>query len=571
MWKIILDALPSLLGGLALFIFGMNFMGEGLQKAAGEKMRHILKILTKNPLIGILVGMIVTTVIQSSSATTVMVVGFISAGLMTLHQAIGVILGAHIGTTITAWLVSIKITDYAFHILAIGFVIFFFFKNPKIKYIGQVLFGFGVLFAGLNIMSVAMKPLATSQEIQDLMLSISHNRTLGLLVGTLVTGVVQSSSAVIAVIQKLAVTPTPEGLPLIPLTAAIPLVLGSNIGTTVTAMLASVGARLNAKRAAFVHVITQVVGSVLFLFFVPQAAWVIYQVMGTSNIPADSMDVAIANFHTLFNLVNTAIMLPLIPLLEKAVCAIYKGDELVAESTLSDIDPKVFNTPSIAMNLAVNQLKQMNKIVRTMVSKARESIINKDMSAVEETFRLEDITDMLKREVVDFLSRILSQSLTQGQSIRLTGLMRIAHDMEKLGDHCKDISEIALNMINSRTSFSESAVNEINEAFEHIENIISDMRKAFDDGDAEAARNVIRLEEQFDERERLLRERHIERLNRGECKPTAAINFIELIHYIERITDNCKNVAQAVLDDMSHKLFSERDHDQKPLAVGKTI
>ena len=237
MWKIILDALPSLLGGLALFIFGMNYMGEGLQKAAGEKMRHILKILTKNPFMGILVGMLVTTIIQSSSATTVMVVGFVSAGLMSLNQAIGVILGAHIGTTITAWLVSIKITDYAFHILAIGFVIYFFFKTPRIKYLGQVLFGFGVLFAGLNIMSAAMKPLAGSVEIQNLMASVSDNRILGVTVGALVTGIVQSSSAVIAVIQKLAITTTPEGLPLIR-HCNIPLVLGSNIGTTVTALLA---------------------------------------------------------------------------------------------------------------------------------------------------------------------------------------------------------------------------------------------------------------------------------------------------------------------------------------------
>ncbi len=564
MWKIILDALPSLLGGLALFIFGMNYMGEGLQKAAGEKMRHILKILTKNPFMGILVGMLVTTIIQSSSATTVMVVGFVSAGLMSLNQAIGVILGAHIGTTITAWLVSIKITDYAFHILAIGFVIYFFFKTPRIKYLGQVLFGFGVLFAGLNIMSAAMKPLAGSVEIQNLMASVSDNRILGVTVGALVTGIVQSSSAVIAVIQKLAITTTPEGLPLIGLTAAIPLVLGSNIGTTVTALLASVGASLNGKRAAFVHVITNTVGSVIFLFFVPQAAWVITKFMG-DPIPAGSMDVAIANFHTFFNVVNTAIMLPLIPLLEKIVTRIYKGDELLAETSLSNIDPKVFSTPSIAMNLAVNELKQMSKFIQTMVAKAKESISNLDASAVEETLKLEDIIDMMKREVVDFLSKILSRSLTPRQSIRLTGLMRIAHDIEKVGDHCKDISEIAMNMINSKTRFSESAISEINDAFGHIEKITIEMRRAFEEGNMEAATNVLRLEEQFDEREKLLRERHIERLNRGECKPMAAINFLELIHYIERITDNCKNVAEAVMDDISRKLFS--DADQKPLPV----
>lgn len=565
MWRIILDALPSLLGGLALFIFGMNFMGEGLQKAAGEKMRHILKILTKNPLIGILVGMIVTTVIQSSSATTVMVVGFVSAGLMSLRQAIGVIFGANIGTTITAWLVSIKLNEFAFHILAIGFIVFFFSKNQRIKFIGQIFFGFGMLFVGLNIMSDAMKPLAGSVEIQNLMASVSNNRVLGVIIGTVVTAIVQSSSAVIAVIQKLALAATPEGLPLISLTAAIPLVLGSNIGTTITAVLASIGASLNAKRAALVHVLFNLIGSILFIFFVPQAAWVVGQFMG--SVAADNMDVAIANFHTFFNVVNTIIMLPLISVLEKVVCRIFRGEELMVETSLANIDPKVFGTPSIAMNLAVNELKQMSKFVQGMVRSARQSIVASDLTAVEETSRLEDIVDMLRREVVDFLSKILTHSLTPGQSVRLTGLMRIAHDIEKMGDNCKDISEIAQNMINARIAFSEAAIGEINEAFLDIEQITADMRKALEDGDIEAAKNVLRLEARFDERERTLRERHIERLNKGECKPAAAINFLELIHYIERITDSCKNVAEAVMDDLSHKLFSE--HDTKQIPAGK--
>lgn len=567
MWEIIRDALPSLLGGLALFIFGMNFMGEGLQKAAGERLRHILKILTTNPFMGILVGMIVTTIIQSSSATTVMVVGFVSAGLMNLRQAIGVIMGANIGTTVTAWLVSIKLNEFTYHILAIGFVIYFFSKNQRIRFVGQVFFGFGMLFTGLNIMSDAMKPLAGSIEIQNLMASVSENRILGLVIGTLVTAIVQSSSAVIAVIQKLAVVTTPEGLPLITLTAAIPLVLGSNIGTTITAVLASIGASLNAKRAALVHVLFNLFGSIIFIFFVPQEAWIIRQIMGGGEIPAASMDVAIANFHTFFNVVNAIIFLPMISLLEKAVCAIYKGEEPVFESSLSNIDPKVFRTPSIAMNLAVNELKQMSKYVQTMVQKAKESIIRRDASAAEETFRLEDIVDSMKRKVVDFLAKILSKSLTPGQSVRLTGLMRIAHDIEKVGDHCKDISEISMNMINSKISFSDSALAEIEDAFGHIEKIISEMRRAFEEGDLQAAKNVVQLEAQFDEREKNLRERHIERLNRGECKPTSAISFLELIHYIERITDNCRNVAESVLDDLSHKLYS--DLEQKQIAAGK--
>ena len=453
MWKIILEALPSLFGGLALFIFGMNYMGEGLQKSAGEKMRNIIKIVTKNPFIGILVGALVTTVIQSSSATTVMVVGFVSAGLMTLRQAIGIIMGANIGTTITAWLVSIKISDYAFHILAIGFLVFFLAKTPKIKYIGQVFFGFGVLFVGLNIMGGAMKRLAKCEDIQLLMASVSHNSILGVSIGAIITGIVQSSSATIAVVQKLAQTTTPEGLPLIGLTAAIPLVLGSNIGTTVTAILASIGASLNAKRAALVHFIFNVFGSVLFLFFIPQLAWIVEQIMGPQAV-ANNMDTAIANFHTIFNIANTLMMLPFIFVLEKIVCFIYKGTDQIGETPLANIDDMVLNTPSIAMNLAVNELKQMSKIVQNMIVKAKEAITKLDKSAIEEVYKLEDITDNIKREIVDYLSKILAHSLTQRQSVRLTGLMDMAHDIERMGDNCKDIARISSNLIESDICFS---------------------------------------------------------------------------------------------------------------------
>lgn len=567
MWDMIAKALPSLLGGLALFIFGMNYMGEGLQKSAGEKMRHILKILTKNPFMGILVGALVTTVIQSSSATTVMVVGFVSAGLMNLRQAIGVIMGANIGTTITAWLVSIKISDYDFHILAIGFLVFFFVKNPKIKYIGQVFFGFGMLFVGLNIMGDAMKPLAGSEEIKVLMANVSHNSILGVLIGTGITAIVQSSSAVIAVIQTLADTVTSEGLPLIGLMAAIPLVLGSNIGTTITAILASIGASLSAKRAAVVHVIFNLVGSVIFLFFVSQSAWLVETILG-HTADASNIKTAIATYHTFFNLSNTLLMLPFIFLLEKAACMIYRGKDVVKETILTDIDGKVFSTPSIAMDLAVNELLHMSSIVQTMITKTKEAVVNRDDAIIDEILRLEDATDLIKREIVDYLSKILSHSsLTGHQSVRLTGLMHMTHDVERMGDNCKNVAKIARTLNEKNIKFSDSALSEIHDAFHDIEKITSDMIKAFENEDLDAARLVLEQEDQFDYLEKRLRERHIERLNRGECNPDSAISFIELIHYIERMSDNCKNVAEAVMDDLKHKLFSENNN--KHVLAGK--
>ena len=551
---ILLQALPTVFGGLAVFIFGMNYMGEGLQKAAGEKMRRILQLLTVNPFVGILVGTLVTCVLQSSSATTVMVIGFVSAGLMTLRQAIGVIMGANIGTTITAWLVSIKISEMAFPIAFIGFILLFFIANQKVKHIGQVVFGFGLLFIGLNVMSDAMKPLAKSEELMQLMLAVSDKPLLGVTIGAGVTGIVQSSSAVIAVIQKLAVTTSAGGLPLISLAAAIPLVLGSNIGTTMTAQLASVGASRSAKRAAMVHTLFNVGGSILFMFLIGPSARLVEWVMG--GVPdAAHMDMAIANFHTLFNVTATLLFLPLIGLLEKVVCRILPGKEGEPESALAHIDAKVLHTPAIAMDLAVGELVRMGHITRTLVEKAREALITRNPAMHDEVARLEDQTDVLKNEIIDYLSRILSAgALTDKQSIRLTGLMHMAHDIERIGDNGKDIMKISRAMLANKVTLSESAITELADAFDKILAVVSDTIQAYENEDMDAARLVIAQEDEIDGLEARLRERHIARLNSGACMPDTAIAFVELLHYIERMSDSCKNIAESVLDDLSHRL-----------------
>ena len=560
---ILLEAIPTVLGGLAVFIFGMNFMGEGLQKAAGEKMRRILQILTINPFVGILVGTLVTMVLQSSSATTVMVIGFVSAGLMTLRQAIGVIMGANIGTTITAWLVSINISDFAFPIALVGFILLFYIANQRIKHIGQVTFGFGLLFIGLNVMSDAMKPLAKSEEVMNLMMAVADKPLLGLAIGTGITGIVQSSSAVIAVIQKLAVSVTASGLPLISLAAAIPLILGSNIGTTMTAQLASIGASRSAKRAAMVHTIFNLGGSIIFMFLIGPSAALVRLMLGGEPGAAD-MDVAIADFHTLFNITCTLLFLPFITVLEKTVCWMLKGDVDTNESSLAHIDDKVLHTPAIAMDLAVNELVRMGKITRELIKTSKKCILTRDPASHQEAYKLEDTTDTLKNEIIAYLSRILSKgALTDKQSVRLTGLMHMAHDIERIGDNGKNIAKISEHMVNDKIIMSDSAISELSEAFDEILSIFDETILAYEKEDMAAARVVIEREDDIDDLEARLRARHIERLNSGSCKPDTAIAFVELIHYIERMSDSCKNIAESVLDDLSHKLGGIYDKVEK--------
>ena len=560
---ILLQAIPTVLGGLAIFIFGMNFMGEGLQKSAGEKMRRILQILTINPFVGILVGALVTTVLQSSSATTVMVIGFVSAGLMSLRQAIGVIMGANIGTTITAWLVSIKISEFAFPIAFVGFILLFFISNQKVKHIGQVIFGFGLLFIGLNVMSDAMKPLAKSTEIMQLMLAVADKPLLGVGIGTGVTAIVQSSSAAIAVVQKLATSMTPEGLPLISLTAAIPIVLGSNIGTTMTAQLASIGASRSAKRTAMVHTIFNVGGSILFLFLLKPSAELVRLMMGGEPAAAH-MDMAIADFHTMFNVACTLLFLPFVKVLEKTVCWLLKGSESEGESPLAHIDDKVLHTPAIAMDLAVSELVHMGKITRDLIETSKKCLLTRDPAVHAEAFKLEDTTDTLKNEIIAYLSRILSMgALTDKQSVRLTGLMHMAHDIERIGDNGRNIAKISEHMVKDRVIMSDSAMVELSDAFDDILSIFDETIQAYEMEDMDAARIVIEREDDIDDLEARLRARHIERLNSGACKPDTAIAFVELIHYIERMSDSCKNIAESVLDDLSHKLGGIYDKAEK--------
>lgn len=542
----------SLFGGLAIFIYSMNLMGDGLQKAAGEKMRRILEVLTSNPFMGILVGTLVTMIIQSSSATTVMVVGFVSANLMTLPQAIGVIMGANIGTTVTAQIVAFNIGDYAYLVTAVGFILFFFFNKKIIKYFGQTIFSFGLLFVGLNVMSNAMKPLAQSELFTDILYRVSNNPILGLIVGTLVTLIVQSSSATTAVLLNLAREVGPEGQALISLQGTLPILFGCNIGTTITAILASIGARVNAKRAAMAHTIFNVAGSIFFMLVLPYFAKFV-AFISPKGPEIEVVGRQIANAHTTFNLINTILWIPFVAVLAKLVTFFIRGEEDTVENKVLYLDYKILNNVAVAMDLATKELTRMAEMARKMMANAKKALINSDSEAAKMVHELEDVVDMLQTEIIKYLSTMLSQSsLTDRQSVRLAGLIHVTNDIERMGDHCKNVAELAMEKVERDLTFSKEAISDLTNAFNKLSEMVDHSIQSLSQDNTSLAKKVLAEESEIDKLETDLRDRHIKRLDSGLCNPTSTIMFVELIHNIERIADHCNNIAEAVLKDLEN-------------------
>ena len=541
------EILFGLFGGLAIFIFGMNEMSSGLKKIAGDRLRKVLKVLTGNPIVGIIMGALVTALMQSSSATTVMVIGFVAARLITLPQAIAVILGANIGTTVTAQLVAFKIGAYAYPITAIGFVLMFFFKKKSIKNFGQTIFAFGLLFVGLNLMGDVMKPLAQSQQFADLMVRIHDVPVLGLLVSTGMTLIVQSSSATIAVLQKLAIAPGPDGGNLIPLALALPFLFGSNIGTTITAIFASVGAGISARRAAFAHAIFNILGSLLFMFLItPFAKFILWITPDAANVSRQ-----IANAHTIFNIINTLLWLPFIKYLARFVQFVIPGQDTVIENRPLYLDTKMLSSPSIAMDLVNKELVRMAELSTEMMDTAEKAFIASDMISIKKVHEIEDVVDMLQHEIVHYLSKLLaSEQLTENQSIRLTGLLHIVSDIERIGDYCDNIAVSAEVRIDKKLPFTENGVKELTDAFELVTDMVAVTVNALRQYDETLAKEVISKEYLVDEMERTLRDAHIDRLNKAQCHPHSGLIFIELIHNLERIGDHSKNIAEAILNDV---------------------
>lgn len=544
----------GLLGGLAIFIFGMNMMSESLQKAAGEKMKKILGILTVNPVMGVLAGTIATAVMQSSSATTVMVIGFVSAGLMTLKQGISVILGANIGTTMTAQLLAFNISDYIFIIIFVGFIVSFAFKSEKIKSIGQTIFAFGLLFEGIQIMSSVMKPLAASPVFINMIDHVSGMPVLGVLVGTLMTLVVQSSSATIAVLQNFAAQAGPDGVSsIIGLAGAIPVLLGDNIGTTITALLACIGQSRDAKRTALAHCTFNITGAFLFIWFVKPYAHFI-QAISTKGPEVEVIARQIANAHTIFNITMTLIWLPLIWLLVKIVVKIlpYKEKNSKQKEVPVFLDPRLISQPAAAMEMVAREVLRCSGMVEQMIHRLNHAIERQDLRRVDSILRQAVVVRKLYDNIVSYLSSLFSSgSMTEEQATQTAGMMYILSDIERTDALCTEATESLQSILEKKHKLSPEAVEDLCRGLQIIEDMYQNVLEVIRTGNGEDARKIVHKKDNVLDLTLKLRKNHMKRVKQGACDAEMTSDFTRILHSFDRIGNSCANIADAALTGVS--------------------
>ncbi|MBP1553727.1 MAG: Na/Pi cotransporter family protein [Oscillospiraceae bacterium] len=538
----------TLLGGLALFLYGMDVMGKALEKQAGSKLHSILEKLTANPFKGFLLGLVVTAIIQSSSATTVMVVGFVNSGFMTLSQAIGIIMGANVGTTVTAWILSLsgiqgdsffmtlmKPSSFAPILAFIGILLYMAAKQEKKKNIGVILLGFTILMTGMDLMSGAVKPLANVPEFTQLF-TLFTNPVLGLLVGALLTAVIQSSSASVGILQALSVTGA------VTYGSALPIIMGQNIGTCITAILSCFGANKNARRTAVVHLYFNVIGSLGFMIIF----YTLNAVIGFEFI-GDSINAAgIAVIHTLFNVTATAILLPLNRVLEKLAYLTIKDDE--QKEKFQILDERLINTPAIA-------IEQSKIALRKMASEASDALI-KSVSLLEKWNEETSVLIAEKEAKIDryednlgtYLLKVSAQDLSLKDSKELTKILHIIGDFERLGDHALNISKLSKEMHEKDVEFSTQANEEIRVLKNAVLEIVSLTMDAFVNEDSKVALRVEPLERVIDEIAREIKNLHIERLKNNHCTIELGFSLSELLNNCKRIADHCSNIAIAIIE-----------------------
>lgn len=543
----------GLVGGLAIFIYGMNMMSECLQKAAGEKMKSILSMLTKNPVLGVLAGALTTAVLQSSSATTVMAIGFVSAGLMSLPQAISIILGANIGTTMTAQIIAFKISDYIYLFIFVGFIIAFISKKEKVKNIGQTIFAFGLLFLGIETMGSVMKPLASSAFFVNLIGKVSTIPVLGVGVGALMTLVVQSSSATIAVLQNFASQAGPDGVSsIIGLTGAIPILLGDNIGTTITAVIASIGQPKDARRTAFAHCVFNISGAILFLFLIKPYAALIQYISPKGN-EVDVISRQIANAHTGFNLTMTLIWIPLIPIMVKIVMWLVpdkKNEEQKLLSMPKYLDTKLIAQPTAALLLVAREVMNCGDIVEQMLDKIRTRGVKNEKEV--DTFVQEHAKSLqaLNTSINDYLASMYSAGvLNEEQAAQSAGMLYILCDIDRIGQLALDITENLQVQNKSKHKYSKEAVKELKKAIDQICTIYREsIQRISGDGDI-TIQDVQSQKESIMNLDEKIRKNHISRVGKGKCDSKLTAPFNEVLHNIDRIGNSCVNLVEVAEDN----------------------
>lgn len=548
----IMTTIFGLAGGLAMFLFGMNSMSDALQKAAGERMKQILSFLTKNPIMGALAGALVTAVLQSSSATTVMVIGFVSAGLMTLPQGISVIFGANIGTTMTAQLMAFKISDYIYPIIFIGFLVYFIAKSEKAKNIGMVIFSFGLLFEGIEIMGSVMKPLAGSAVFTDLMGRVSEIPALGVLLGAAMTLVVQSSSATIAVLQNFASQPAADGVTsVIGLAGAIPILLGDNIGTTITALLASIGQSKAAKRTAISHSIFNITGSIVFACLIrPFAAFITY--ISPSGNEVDVIARQIANAHTCFNIVCTLIWLPLLPVMVKLVTTIIPGKDKLPQTDCKPkfLDEKLLDQPVAAMYLLSQEIGHCADMASDMLNTAKAALRGKAEDFHNYEVKSNQVRN-LRNDINDYTAKLLSSGvLTESQSEQTAGLLYVSNNIDRMTEYSQRVTQTVQQVYQSGRKLSAPAEQELNECYDTAHDLFDRAVDSVRYGDADMAQQVLTDKKKLRKAQKRFNKAHMARVKAGKCEANLTADFSAILYGLERMVDNSVNIAEETLDSI---------------------
>lgn len=529
------------IGGLGIFLLGIKYMGDGLQRTAGDRLRNILDRFTSNPVMGVIAGIVVTILIQSSSGTTVLTVGLVNAGFMTLRQAIGVIMGANIGTTITAFIIGFDLGEYSLPIIGVGAFMLFFFKNPKITNIGLTIFGFGALFFGLDLMSAGVKPLSTLQAFSDLTLSMSEYPILGVIVGTVFTMIVQSSSATIGILQSLML----EGA--IELKAALPVLFGDNLGTTITAILASIGATITARRAALTHVIFNLIGTIIILILLTPFTFLVSQIQEWLGLnPA--MTIAFA--HGIFNFSNTLIQLPFIAVLAMIVTKLVPGEDTVIQYKPQHLDPIfIQQSPTVALDQAKFEVIRMGEYAIQGLEETSSFLNTKNKKNEELAMQIEGALNNLDREITGYLVELSSSEFSEVDRNKHTMLLSAVRDIERIGDHYENVIELINYKISNKVDITEQGMIDLNEMFDLTISTVKESIHALSESDREAALSVVQKEKQIDNMEKTFRKKHIIRLNEGACTGTAGIVFADILSNLERIGDHAVNMVDEVLGE----------------------
>lgn len=536
-------------GGLGMFLYGMNIMADGLQKSAGDRMKQLLGYLTNNRFVAILVGTLVTAIIQSSSATTVMVVGFVNAGLLTLGQAVGVIMGANIGTTVTSWLVSmsdwgdaLKPEFFAPLLVGIGAGILMFCKSRKKKDFGEILVGFGLLFIGLSFMSGSIEPYSDAPIFSQAFAILGKNPILGIIAGCVVTGIIQSSSASVGILQVLAANGVVNW------SSAIFITLGQNIGTCVTAMLSSAGAHKTAKRAAVIHLLFNTIGAVVFGIIM----FIIFQIWsGFASSSISSTQISI--FHTIFNISNTLILFPFANGLVKLSGLIIKDDseEVVKEKgVVTHLDDRILESPSFALETVEKEVVSMGHLVQETANMSIEAVKNGNQELINKVLENEKTINQLEKSLTEYLVKVNNTSLSDKQHLVVKNLLYTISDLERIGDHAENIVELAQTMVNDQIHFSASALEELQIISTKVKNAIKCSIEAREIGDMSKVRLVFDYEDSVDALEEEMREAHIRRLSSNQCKAESGVVFLDIISNLERMADHTVNIVGYVKDEM---------------------